>query len=92
MRSLSDLPVLESLKFSNWNLSWREALLLHICLMKKKLLKIICMVGTRMTEYVASRMLQIYTDSDECNQLEFISFFGNTSRTGAVARAVARGP
>ena len=32
-----------------------------------------------MTEYVASRMLQIYKDSDECDQLEFISFFGNTS-------------
>ena len=25
-------------------------------------------------------MLQIYKDSDECNQLEFISFFGNTSK------------
>jgi hypothetical protein len=37
------------------------------------------MVSTRMTEYVASRMLQIYKDSDECDQLEFISFFGNTS-------------
>jgi hypothetical protein len=79
MRSLSDLPVLESLKFSNWNLSQREALLLHVRLMKKKSLKSICMVGTRMTEYVASRMLQIYKDSDECDQLEFISFFGNTS-------------
>jgi ankyrin repeat protein len=79
VRSLSDLPVLESLTLERWNLSRREALLLHVCLMKKKSLKSICMVGTRMSEYVASKMLQIYKDSDECNQLEFLSFFGNTS-------------
>jgi hypothetical protein len=78
IRSLSDLPVLESLKFANWNLSRRTAFLLHIRLMKKKSLKSICMVGTRMTFYDASKMLQIYKDSDECDQLEFISFFGNT--------------
>jgi hypothetical protein len=77
-RSLSDLPVLESVILEKWNLSWREALLLHVCLMKKKSLKSICMVGTRMSEYVASKMIQIYKDSDECNQLEFLSFFGNT--------------
>jgi hypothetical protein len=80
VRSLSDLPVLELLKFEKWNLSRRDAFLLHIRLMKKKLLRSICMVGTIMSEYVASKMLQIYQDSDECNQLEFISFFGNTSK------------
>jgi hypothetical protein len=47
--------------------------------MKKKSVKSILMVGTRMSEYVASKMLQIYKDSDEYNQLEFHSFFGNTS-------------
>jgi hypothetical protein len=79
VRSLSDLPVLELVKLEKWNLSQREALLLHVRLMKKKLLKKFCMVGTRMSEYVASKMLEIYKDSDECNQLEFLSFFGNTS-------------
>jgi hypothetical protein len=29
-----------------------------------------------MVEYVASKMLQIYKDSDECDQLQFLSFFG----------------
>jgi hypothetical protein len=43
--------------------------------MKKKLVKSILMVGTRMSEYVASRMLQIFKDSDECDHLEFLSFF-----------------
>jgi hypothetical protein len=79
VRSLSDLPVLESVKLEKWSLNWREALLLHVRLMKKKLLKSICMVGTRMSEYVASKMLQIYKDSDECNQLQNLSFFGNPS-------------
>ena len=79
IRSLSDLPVLESLKIANLKLSRRAAFLLHIRLMKKKSLKSICMVGTRMTFYDATKMLQIYKDSDECDQLEFISFFGNTS-------------
>jgi hypothetical protein len=79
VRSLSDLPVLELVKLEKWNLSRREALLLHVRLMKKKSLKSICMVGTRMSEYVASKVLQIYKDSDECDQLEFLSFFGNTS-------------
>jgi len=47
--------------------------------MRKKSLKSICMVGTRMTFYDATKMLQIYKDSDECDQLEFISFFGTSS-------------
>jgi hypothetical protein len=53
VRSLSDLPVLEPVKLEKWNLSWREALLLHVRLVKKKLLKSICMVGTRISECVA---------------------------------------
>jgi hypothetical protein len=75
IRSLSDLPFLESLVLEKWNLSWREALLLFICLMMKKSLKSIAMVCTEMSEYVARKMVQIYKDSDECNQLEFFSFF-----------------
>jgi hypothetical protein len=46
--------------------------------MKKKSLKSIVMVRTKMSEYVAWKMLQIYKDSDECDQLEFFSFFGDT--------------
>jgi hypothetical protein len=37
------------------------------------------MVRTRMDESLASKMLQIYKDSDECNQLEYLSFFRDTS-------------
>ncbi|MCK7580965.1 MAG: hypothetical protein MZV65_38695 [Chromatiales bacterium] len=37
------------------------------------------MVRTKMSEYLASKMLQIYKDSDECDQLEFLSFFRDTS-------------
>jgi hypothetical protein len=44
--------------------------------MKKKTVKSIAMVGTQMSEYLASRMLQIFKDSDECNQLQLLSFFG----------------
>jgi hypothetical protein len=47
--------------------------------MKKKSLKSIAMVRTKMSEYLASKMLQMYKDSDECNQLEFLSFFRDTS-------------
>jgi hypothetical protein len=35
-----------------------------------------------MSEYVARKMVQIYKDSDECNQLEFFSFFWDTSSRG----------
>jgi hypothetical protein len=79
VKSLSDLPVLESVKLVRVGLHRREALLLYICLIKKKSVKSIVMVGTGMSEYLASRMLQILKDSDECNQLQFVSFFGHTS-------------
>jgi hypothetical protein len=79
VRSLSDLPFLESLRLEKWNLYRREALLLFIHLMKKKSLRSIAMVRTKMSEYLASKMLQIFKDSDECDQLEFLSFFRDTS-------------
>ena len=79
VRSLSDLPVLESIKLERVGLHQREALLLYIRLMKKKSVKSIAMVGTRMSEYLASRMLQIFKDSDKCDQLEFLSFFRHHS-------------
>jgi hypothetical protein len=75
VRSLSNLPVLESVALGKWNVSSKEALLL-LRLMKKKSLKSIRLVGTRMSQFLASRMLEIYNDSDECDQLEFVSFFG----------------
>jgi hypothetical protein len=53
VRSLSDLPVLESVKLERVGLHQREALLLYIRLMKKKSVKSIAMVGTRMSEYLA---------------------------------------
>jgi hypothetical protein len=62
--------------------------------MKKKSVKSIAMVGTGMSEYLASKMLQIFKDSDECDQLQFLSFFGHHSLRAvakAVAKAVARG-
>ena len=37
------------------------------------------MLRTDMSQHLASKMLQIYKDSDECNQLEFLSFFKDTS-------------
>jgi hypothetical protein len=79
VKSLSGLPVLESVKLVGVGLYRRDALLLYIRLMKKKSVKSIAMVGTQMSEYLASRMLQIFKDSDECNQLEFLSFFRHHS-------------
>jgi hypothetical protein len=79
VKSLSDLPVLESVKLVRVGLRWREALLLYICLMKKKSVKSIAMMGTQMSEYLALKMLQIFKDSDECDQLQFLSFFGHHS-------------
>jgi hypothetical protein len=79
VRSLSDLPFLESVILKNWRLQSREVLLLFIRLMKKKSLKSIAMVRTDMSEHLASKMVQIYKDSDECDQLEFLSFFRDTS-------------
>jgi hypothetical protein len=79
VRSLSDLPVSESVKLERWGLHRRESLLLYVHLMKKKSVKSIAMVGTQMSEYLASKMLQIYQDSDKCNQLQFLSFFGHHS-------------
>jgi len=32
-----------------------------------------------MSEHLASKMLEIYNDSDECDQLEFLSFFRDNS-------------
>jgi hypothetical protein len=37
------------------------------------------MLRTDMSQHLASKMLQIYKDSDECDQLEFLSFFKDTS-------------
>jgi hypothetical protein len=74
VKSLRDHPVLESVKLVRIQ---KDALLLYICLMKKKSVKRIAMVGTQMGEYLASRMLQIFKDSDKCDQLEFLSFFGD---------------
>jgi hypothetical protein len=79
VRSLSDIPFLELIRLEKGNLYRKEALLLFIGLMKKKSLKSIAMVRTEMSEYLASKMLQIYKDSDEGNQLEFLFFFRDTS-------------
>jgi hypothetical protein len=79
VKSMSDLPVLESVKIVKVGLKWKDALLLYIRLMKKKSVKSIAMVGTQMGEYLASRMLQIFKDSDKCDQLEFLSFFRHHS-------------
>jgi hypothetical protein len=69
VKSGSNLPVLELVQFIKVALYRRDALLLYICLMKKKLVRSILMVDTQMDEYVASRMLRIFKDSDECDQL-----------------------
>jgi hypothetical protein len=75
VKSLSILPFLESVQLQNWRLYWRAALHLFIRLMKKKSLKSMAMLRTDMSQHLASKMLQIYKDSDECDQLEFLSFF-----------------
>jgi hypothetical protein len=76
MKSLSNLPVLESVQFIKVNLIQRGyPSLLYIRLMKKKSLKSILMVGTKMSRNVASSMNSVFKDCDECNHLEFISLF-----------------
>jgi hypothetical protein len=47
--------------------------------MKKKSVKSIAMVRTGMSDYLVSKMLQIYKDSDKCDHLQFLSFFGHHS-------------
>jgi hypothetical protein len=79
VRSLSILPLLESVQLKKWRIYGRAASHLFIRLMKKKSLKSMAMLRTDMGRDLASKLLQIYKDSDECDQLEFLSFYRDTS-------------
>jgi hypothetical protein len=76
---LSILPLLESVQLKKWRIYGRAASHLFIRLMKKKSLKSMAMLRTDMGRDLASKLLQIYKDSDECDQLEFLSFYKDTS-------------
>jgi hypothetical protein len=69
VKSLNKLPVFESVQVPFYQCN---ALLLYRNLMKKKLVRSILMVDTRVDNFLASRMVSVLKDNPNCNNLESI--------------------